>query len=189
MFTTRLPERKPSKHLTLKSDSHDPYKIAFDSDSFEVFLDSCVTQALTGFKLDFIENTFQESKHVAIDTALGSMAITGKDVARFCIQDDDGDFVQLQVPIHYSSKCKYRLITPQWLAKIYRMQGIDRNERTKMEIEDEYSILHLDRRKRKKTIQYHPVWEIPVVCMNIGHQKVRYIPQRLPFRDTIKFKM
>ena len=53
----------------------------FDSDSFHLHLDSCVTGGLTGFKSDFIEGFYGEVAERSSDTTVGEATTTGEGIA------------------------------------------------------------------------------------------------------------
>ena len=72
------------------------YNLKFDSDSVDVFLDTCVTAGATPFKNDFLPNTFVPT----IENMEGSgakLTIHGCDSIVYRVQTDDGSKVTIKV--------------------------------------------------------------------------------------------
>ena len=103
-------EDKPYIYKALQSNTTNI--ISFDSDSVNVFLDTCVTKALTGFKSDFIKGTFQEIDLRRTDTILGSTELTRRGTVIYNIPDDNRKTYPLKLNMNYLPTCKYRLISP-----------------------------------------------------------------------------
>ena len=89
--------------------------VRFDSDSVSLYIDSCVTGGLTGFKQDFVEGTYVDIEERSSDTTTGKMSIIGEGIAAYLLKDDNGEPYLLYTKMAYAPNSKYRLMAPQWL--------------------------------------------------------------------------
>ena len=86
--------------------------IIFDSDSVDVFLDTCVTAGVTPFKNDFLYNTFVPTIE-NMEGSGGKLAIHKYGSIAYCVQTDDGSKVTIKVNKQpYVPNLKFCLISP-----------------------------------------------------------------------------
>ena len=148
------------------SDNHEIFH--FDSDSIDFYLDTCVTNVLTGFKDDFLPNTFQEENLGSPSTSNGLSSISGHSIACFRMTDDYGRPYDMKTPMNYSEYFKFCLISPQWIKKCKRAQGVPSDKLTHIEFEEDYYILKFENRTKSKKIQHHLMQLVPVLQLNKG---------------------
>ena len=113
-----------------------------------MYLDTCVTGGLTGFKSNFVEGTFVEKYLGNTTTAAGTSKVSGYGIAHYILSDDYGRTANLYVPINYSEGCKFRLVSPQWIRRCEREQGIPKELQTKLDIEEDFCTLQFDKRSK-----------------------------------------
>ena len=77
--------------------------MVFDSDSSYLYLDSCVTRGLTGFKSDFIDELCAAVTERSYDTTTCKSIIIGEDIASFTLKDDTGELYTLKNHMAYAS--------------------------------------------------------------------------------------
>ena len=101
--------------FTSLNNTSDDEVMLFDSDSTNLYVDSCVTGGLTGFKSDFIEGSYVEVAERSSDTTTGKAVTIGEGVAAYTLKDDDGELCTLKTKMAYAPSRKFRLMAPQWL--------------------------------------------------------------------------
>jgi hypothetical protein len=142
--------------------------ISYDGDAVDLYLDTYVTGALIGYKSDFIEGTIEMKDLGYSSTAAGSTKITGCGVAHYILSDDYGRKCDLKIPANYSEDCPYRLVSPQWIKKCEKANGVPKELQSHLDLEDDYCIFQFDRRTKSKKIYYHPTQMVPVMKVNEG---------------------
>ena len=142
--------------------------IKFDSDSVNVFLDTCVRAGTIPFKHDFLPNTFIPK----IENMEGSgrkLTIHGYGSITYRVQTDDGSMVTIKVNNQlFVPNLKFRLLAPQQIATDEKNNGLSEHERTQMIINASSSVLLIDKRTKTKTILHRQEMSIPVMECNIG---------------------
>lgn len=79
-----------SESLSLKASSHS-INIKFDTDLFDIYLDTCCTEGLTEFMEDFVPGIFVEKDPSSTETIVGEAKLTGIGIVRYQLQDDNGE--------------------------------------------------------------------------------------------------
>ena len=110
MFATQDAELK-----ALNNTNEEGEVIRFDSDSTNIFIDSCVEGGLTGFRSDFIEGTFVEIEKQTSYITTGKSSIIDEGIMDHTLKDDNGEDHTLHTRMAYDPSSKYRLMAPQWL--------------------------------------------------------------------------
>ena len=140
--------------------------IKFDSNSVNVFLDTCVTAGTTPFKHDFLPNTSVPT----IENMEGSywkLTIHGYGSIAYCVQTDDGSKVTIKVNNQtFVPNLKSCLLAPQHIAIDEKNNELTEHERTQMIINASFSVLLLDKRIKTKTIMHRQEMSIPVMECN-----------------------
>ena len=104
--------------------------IKFDSNSVDVFLDTCVTAGATPFKHDFLPNTFVP-KIENMDWSGRKLTIHSYGSIAYRVQIDDGSMVTIKVNNQpFVPNIKFRLLAPQQIATDKKNNGIPEHERT-----------------------------------------------------------
>ena len=142
--------------------------IKFDSNSVDVFLDTCVTARVTPFKHYFIPNTFVPT----IENMEGSgkkLTIHGYVSITYFVQTNDGSMVTIRVNNQpFIPNLKFRLLAPRQIATDRKNNGLPEHEHTQMIINASSSVLLLDKRTKTKTIMHRQEMLIPVMECNNG---------------------
>ena len=108
----KYPQIKSMTNVAFQSLQDNNEAISYDGDAIDLYLDTCVTGALTGYKSDFVEGTFVEKDLGYSSTAAGTTQITGYGIANYVISDDYGRKFNLKIPANYAENCPYRLVSP-----------------------------------------------------------------------------
>ena len=142
--------------------------IKLDSDSVDMFLDTCVTAGATPFKNNFLPNNFVPTIE-NMEGSGGKLTIHGYVSIAYSVQTDDGSMVTIKVNNQpFFSHLKFRLLAPQKIATDKNNNGLPEHERTQMIINAYSSVLLLDKRTKTKTIMHRQGILIPVMECNIG---------------------
>ena len=165
---TSLCKAKDLDPKSLNNTQDDGEVIHFDSDSVNLYIDSCVTGGLTGFKTDFVDGTYVEVEERSSDTTTGKTSIIGEGIAAYSIKDDNGDDYTIFTKMSYAPSSKYRLMAPQWLGMQDKERGIPKEKRSRCELDDEEAVLILDERRRRVIIKHDPKMLVPVLNVNPG---------------------
>ena len=124
--------------------------IKFDSKSFSVFLDTCVTAGETPFKNDFFPNTFVPTIE-NIEGSGGGLIIHGYGSISYRLQTDDGSKVAIKVKNQpFVPNFNFYLIAPQQIATDKNNSRLPEHERTQMIINASSSVLLFDKRTKTK---------------------------------------
>ena len=180
-FDVVLPEDRvpPDKHCPTTPHMHDHLCshnniiqsntiASFDTDSVPLYIDSCVTGGLTGFKSDFTPGTLREIEPAHAATTAGTTSLVAEGIATYEVLTDDRQLHTITTKMSYAPSSKYRLLSPQWLGKQERDDGIPKDKRTQCVISDEECTLHLHNRTMSVTIPHDPIMKVPVVRVNPG---------------------
>ena len=90
--------------------------IKFDSDSVDVFLDTCVTAEANPFKNYFIPNTFVPTIE-NMEGSGGKLTIQGYGSISYRVQTDEGSKVTIKVNNQpFVTNLKLRILAPQHIA-------------------------------------------------------------------------
>ena len=142
--------------------------IKFDSDSVDVFLDTCVTAGAAPFKHDFLPNTFVPK----IENMEGSgrkITIHVYGSIAYCIQTDDGSMITIKVNNQpFVPNLKFCLLAPQQVVTDKQSNGLPDHERTQMIINASSYVLLINKRTKTKRIMHRQEISIPVMECNIG---------------------
>ena len=142
--------------------------IIFDSDSVDVFLDTCVTSGATPFKNNFLPNTFVPTIE-NMEGSGGKLIIHGYSAITYCVQTDDGSKVGIKVNNQpYVPNLKFRLLAPQQIATDEKNNELPEHEQTQMIINASSSVLLLDKQTKTKMSMHRIEMSIPVMECNIG---------------------
>ena len=142
--------------------------IKFESDSVDVFLDTCVTTGATPFIHDFLPNAFIP-KIENMEGSGGKLTIHGYVSISYCVQTDDGSMVAIKVKNQlFVPNLKFRLLAPEKTVTDEKNNGLPEHERTQMIINASSSVLLLEKRTKTKTIMHMQEMLIPVMEYNIG---------------------
>ena len=108
--------------------------IKFDSDSVDVFLDTCVTAGATPFKHDFFLNTFVPTIE-NMEGSGGKLKIHGYCYIAYRVQIDDGS--KFTIKVNNQSlvpNLNFRLIAPQQIETDEKNNGLPKHEQTQINI-------------------------------------------------------
>lgn len=162
------PPRCEPRNIAFNNTGEEETVMKFDSDSVNLYIDSCVTGGLTGFKGDFVEGSCTDVPEKAMDTTAGKTTIIGEGIAAYRFVDDGGEPFTLYTKMSYAPQSKYRLLSPQWIGIQERDNGTPKDKRSKCEINDEEAIFYFANRQRKVTIKHDPRMLVPVLNVNPG---------------------
>ena len=163
--------KKPShkiSSLSLNSIDDGGEVTKFDTNSESLFIDSCATGGLTGFKSDFIEGSYHEIEERSSDTTTGKTTIIGEGIATCKLKDGNGDLFIVLTKMACAPQTKFRLMSPQWLGIQDKERGMPKDKRCRCEMDEEEKILCLDERQRTGTIEHDPNMLVPVLNVNPG---------------------
>ena len=118
--------------------------IRFDSDSVNLYINSCITGGLTVFKSVFIEGSYVEIPERSTNTTAGKTTIISEGIAAYRFIDDKGEPFTLYTKMLYAPQSKYRLIQPQWIGIKEREKGVPKNKTSKCNIHDEEAIFYIN---------------------------------------------
>ena len=141
---------------------------SFDTESVPLYIDSGVTDGLTGFKSDSIPGTLREIEPAHDETTSRATSIIAEGIANYDVLTDDGQLHTTTTKISYAPSSKYRLFSPQWLGRQERDAGVPKNERTQCLISDEGCTLHLHHITKFVAVPHDPIMKVPVVLVNPG---------------------
>ena len=88
-----------SKPIILNNTKDSEEAIKFDSDLVNLYIDSCATEGLTGFRCDFIKDSYIEIPIRSTDTTTGKISIIDKEIAAYRFIDDKGEPFMLYTKI------------------------------------------------------------------------------------------
>lgn len=147
--------------------------ISFDSDSYHVFIDTCVTDGITPDKNDFIHGTFVPSATTStVEGSGGVCEILGRGTVAYVIKDDNGENYTMTIPgVAYAPSIGYRLLSPQYIKQVERETGIfdpTISPPTQCVIDEGFSILRFDSGRRQCTIKHLPDCKVPAILVNNG---------------------
>ena len=142
-------------------------KIKFDSNSVDLFLDTCVTAGTTPFKHDILPNNFVPTIE-NMEGSVGKSTIYDFGSITYRVQTDDGSMVTIKVNNQpFVPNLKFRLLAPQQIATDEKNNGLPKHERTQMIINASSYIMLLQKRTKTKTIMHRQEISIPVIKCNI----------------------
>ena len=161
------------KCLTTGEACHSTDNIFFDSDTDLLYLDTCATDSMSPYAQDFIPGTF-----VPIDDCPdvkgsgGNLQIKGYGTVRYSVVSDDGITYVLEVPdTAFVPTLDYRLLAPQYLKKVERIQGLvdhDGKFTTGFQVDETFSTLRYNGGKHTITIKHIPSARVPAMSINKG---------------------
>ena len=126
----------------------------FDSNSVDVFLDTCVTAGVTPFKHDFLPNTFIPTIE-NMEGSGGKLTIHGYGSITYRVQTDERSMVTIKVKNQpFLSNLKFCLLAPQQIATEKNNNGLPEHERTQIIINASSSVLLLDKLANTQTIMH-----------------------------------
>ena len=99
--------------IALSNTSTPSHLITFDSDTVQLYIDTCVTYDLTGFTSDFIPGTHNKTTVTKTNTATGKTTTVGKGKATYTFLDDKGDLCTINTLMSCDPQSKCRLMSPQ----------------------------------------------------------------------------
>ena len=141
--------------------------IKCDSDSVDVFLDTCMTAGATPLKNDFLPNTFVPTIE-NMEGSGGKLTIHGCGTIAYRVQIDDGSKVTIKVNNQpFAPNLKFRLLAPKQIAADEKNKGLPEHEQTQNIINASSSVLILDKQTKTKTIMHRQEMSIPVMECNI----------------------
>ena len=142
--------------------------IKFDSDSVDVFLDTCVTAGATPFKHDFLPNTSVPTIE-NMEGSGGKLTTHSYGSIAYRVQIDDGSQVTIKVNNQiFIPNLNFCLLAPQQIETDKHNKRLPEHELTQMIINAFLSVLLLDKRTKTKTIMHRQEMSIPVMECNIG---------------------
>ena len=149
--------------------------IFFDSDTDLLYLDTCATDSMSPYLQDFVPGTFTPLHDLPdVKGSGGSLQIKGYDTVRYSVVSDDGHSYVIEIPdTAYIPTLDYRLLAPQYLKKVERLQGLvdhEGNFTTGFNVDETYSILRYNGGKHSITIQHIPSARVPAMPINRGTQ-------------------
>ena len=104
--------------------------IKFDSDSVDVFLDTCVTDGANPFKNNFLPNTFVQ-KIENMEGSRGEFTIHGYGYIAYRVQTDDGSKFTIKVNNQpFVPNMKFHLLAPQQIATDEKNNELSEHEQT-----------------------------------------------------------
>ena len=123
--------------------------IKFESDSVDVFLDTCVTDGENPFKNDFHPNTYVPTIE-QMQGSGGKLIIHSYGSIAYSVQTDDGSKVTINVNSRpYVPNLNFRLLALQHIATDRKNNELPEHERTKKIINASSSIFLLDNQMEK----------------------------------------
>jgi hypothetical protein len=86
--------------------------VSFDKDSVNLYLDICITKALTSFKSDFIEDLFIKENLGTIATTTNLAAITTYSITHCIITDSMDKIYLLKIAMNCTIDYSFNLVLP-----------------------------------------------------------------------------
>ena len=170
--TNDISQCNPIENATsLSNASTSSYLITLDSDTVQLYIDTCVTGGLTGFASDFIPDICKKTTATKTKTATGEATIVGQGKTTYTFLDDKGDLYTINTLMSYAPQSKHRLIYPQWLGTKEATACTPKELRAKCEIDDEYATLFFENRTKTVTIKHDSSMLVPVLNVNLGIRK------------------
>ena len=159
----------PKINLSTSEPTRSADVILFDTDTAMLFLDSCVTGAVTPFIDDISTGTFipnRDSNNV-IHGSGGIFQNTGTGTATYTIRDDNGFPFTLRIPnTVVSPQVSYRLCAPQYMARLETERFPNEDFQLGMFTKEDVSFLYFDKGRRRKTIPHIQGCEVPAMSVN-----------------------
>ena len=89
--------------------------MTFYSDSTHVYLHSCVTGRLTGFRSDFIEVLHTQVPEKYSDSTTRKAIMIDEGIVAYILKEDHGELCTLNTHMEHAPSSKFRLMDSQWL--------------------------------------------------------------------------
>ena len=172
--SSKLKDRQPTpKCLTTEEACHSTDNIFFDSDGDLLYLDTCATDSMSPFLEDFIPGTYVPIVDIPdVKGSGGPLPVKGYGTARYSAISDDGHTYVLEIPdTAFIPSLDYRLLAPQYLKKVERLQGVvdaNGNFTTGFHVDEDFSTLRYNGGNHICTIRHILAARVPAMPINRG---------------------
>ena len=119
-------KQSSKKCLTTEEACHSTDSIFFDSDGDLLYLDICATDSMSPYVEDYIPSTFVPIDNLPdVKGSGGALPVKGYGTVRYSAMSDDGHSYVIEIPdMAFIPDLDYRLLAPQYLKKVERLQGL-----------------------------------------------------------------
>ncbi len=156
----------------------------FDSDAFDICVDTGASSTCTPSKDDFIPDTYVPITGATINGIASGLEVSGYGTIRWVITDDDGDPIDIEIDrVLHIPKVPTRLLSPQQFVK--QTNG----PKDGFHVGAEKSVLTF--RGFRKTIEYNCSNKLPIFASHPGVEKFKAFTAKLVedggVSDTLTF--